>query len=171
MLLAQAAFQRRPVDAVRQDGDVLVVIARPAARDVQRLESRHLSQRHIVERRDALARGDHLGQALEMSQTDDRVRLGETPVVPEAGVRVALEAFLALVAIPARLGGDALVARDDHPALARGHHLGRIEAERRGDAEGAGPGAAQRGPVGVRRILDEPDSAARSHRSQLGHPP
>ena len=75
----------------------------------------------------------------EVRQADDGVWLGETPVVRRAAcARCAWKLVLALVAVHARLVGDALVARDDHAAFAGGHDLGGIEAEGAGDAECAG---------------------------------
>ncbi len=77
------------------------------------------------------------------------------------------EARLALVAVDARLGGDGVVVGQDDAALAAGHHLRRVEAERPRDAERAGHAITERRSVGMRSILEEEDPALVAQSAKL----
>ncbi len=74
-------------------------------------------------------------------------------------MEVGEERSLALVAVGVRGLDDRFVVRDDHPALAAGDDLGRVERERARDPEGAGAAAAERAAVCVGGVLDEVHAA------------
>ena len=106
VLLAQQLLELGPVDAVGQEGDVLVVVADARVGDGERASAAATASAVVVARGDVLAVGDELVEPAELAQRDGRVGLAHAPVVPESGVDVGEERRLALIAVDAGLVGD-----------------------------------------------------------------
>ncbi len=111
-----------------------------------------------VGERVVVARGDRLPAgrvAVELSELDEPDRgpdVGQPEVVAEDLVVVALAH--ALRAVETDEVSEAVVIRGDEAALAGGHVLGAVEAERT-VPEGTGPSAAECRAVGLARVLDD----------------
>ena len=98
--------------------------------------------------------GVNLGQ---LDATDGGVNVGHAVVEADDLVLVALlHPLVARQAHPPDEGG---VAAGDHPSLAAGHVLGRVEGEGGEGTEGADRPPVQARPVGLRGVLEEHEAS------------
>ena len=113
VLLPQRLLERGAVDALVEDGQVLVVVRLAAFGGQHRRDAGDGRQRLVVEAGDAAADGDELVEAGQLHDADGGVELAHPPGVAEADVVAAEEAGLALVAVDAGLVAQALVGGGD----------------------------------------------------------